>query len=31
VWVNPLADDAGQVEDNNAEATYLALKSGNYL
>ncbi|MEY3596025.1 MAG: hypothetical protein RL576_1439 [Actinomycetota bacterium] len=31
VWVNPLADDAVQVEENNAEATYLALKSGNYL
>ena len=31
VWVNPLANDAAQVEENNAEATYLALKSGNYL
>jgi 5,6,7,8-tetrahydromethanopterin hydro-lyase len=31
VWVNPFADDAVQVEENNAEATYLALKSGNYL
>lgn len=31
VWVNPLADDAVQVEENNAEATYFALKSGNYL
>ncbi|MBJ7460022.1 MAG: formaldehyde-activating enzyme [Ilumatobacteraceae bacterium] len=31
VWVNPLADDAELVEENNAEATYLALKSGSYL